>query len=586
MLCNIFKFDYYYAIIDYELNDLSDGTNIEYLRKIRLRKWSKPESKLDGVKKNVYIIYQLEKILLLITISFLGIWILMTEIYEIFNTNLLLFYTKVPYEKNLDIFLNIFGTTIIIPISIIFIAIRRRSSSLYLLFCISSVIEVGIIIFRLLSSYRKDYVSYRKLNIDHSYMRDILLNIDNSIIYRMRFFIAIPTLIFLVILNINTYLCYKWIERKFISQIYGSDEDKWILLKRIKMFLKRIFKKFLIFLEIKPEPYDRLKELGVNAWKFVPESRILLLNIVQIKDENDEIENVDKKNEGIVSDENDKDDYDDGTANDENDKDVEIVVENTENNNSNTVVGVENNKNNEFAGVKNYKNVKLNNIIDFKAKSDVMIRTNYPLRNMRSLDLNAQVSPEEYRFLSSQVKYWFYYYEITILSNSNKDKTIIAIGLATKKYPTNRLPGCNTHSVGFHSDEGRIFHNEKYTGSKYSDKWGEVNDVIGCGYVPNTGQVFFTMNGKNLGDAYTGLFYDKWYPTIGSNGFCRLKVNFGKKEFKYKEANDFESGPGFETWILESNVPAYSENWILGGAFKLKILSFGLWMDAAILYYY
>ncbi|CAB4378519.1 unnamed protein product [Rhizophagus irregularis] len=528
MLCNIFKFDYYYAIIDYELNDLSDGTNIEYLRKvsrdktikskinentlkyyipkympvviicilllkIRLRKWSKPESKLDGVKKNVYIIYQLEKILLLITISFLGIWILMTEIYEIFNTNLLLFYTKVPYEKNLDIFLNIFGTTIIIPISIIFIAIRRRSSSLYLLFCISSVIEVGIIIFRLLSSYRKDYneVFYRYTHIDFS--------------------------------SYNTYLCYKWIEGKFISQIYGSDEDKWILLKRIKMFLKRIFKKFLIFLEIKPEPYDRLKELGVNAWKFVPESRFLLLNIVQIKDENDEIENVDKKNE---------------------------------------------------------------------AKSDVMIRTNYPLRNMRSLDLNAQVSPEEYRFLSSQVKYWFYYYEITILSNSNKDKTIIAIGLATKKYPTNRLPGCNTHSVGFHSDEGRIFHNEKYTGSKYSDKWGEVNDVIGCGYVPNTGQVFFTMNGKNLGDAYTGLFYDKWYPTIGSNGFCRLKVNFGKKEFKYKEANGMsvavscESGPGFETWILESNVPAYSENWILGGAFKLKILSFGLWMDAAILYYY
>ncbi|CAB4412948.1 unnamed protein product [Rhizophagus irregularis] len=547
MLCNIFKFDYFYAIIDHELIDLSDGTNIEYLRKvlhdktiiskinentlkyyipkympvviilgifqfifcilllkIRLRKWSI----LDGVKKNVYIIYQLEKILLLITISFLGIWILMTEIYEMFNINPLIFYKKIPYEDNLDVFLNIFANTTIIPISIIFIAIQRRSSSLYLLFCITSVIEVGIIIYRLLSSYRKDYVSYRKLNIDQSYTRDILLNIDNNIIYRMRFFIAIPTLIFLVILNINTYLCYKWIDGKFISQIYGlEDEYKWILLKRIKAFLERVFKKFLIFSGIKPD--DRLKALDVDAWKFVPESRILLLNIVQIKDENDEIER---------------------TANNEN---VEIVVENTENNNNNTVVGVEN------AGVKNDKNVKLSNIIDFKAKSDVMIRTNYPLRNIRSLDLNAatssQVSPEEYRFLSSQVKYWFYYYEITILSN--KDKTIIAIGLSTKKYPTNRLPGCNTHSVGFHSDEGRIFHNEKYTGSKYSDKWGEVNDVIGCGYVPNTGQVFFTMNGKNLGDAYTGLFYDKWYPTIGSNGFCRLKVNFGQKEFKYKEAN-------------------------------------------------
>jgi hypothetical protein len=139
--------------------------------------------------------------------------------------------------------------------------------------------------------------------------------------------------------------------------VYGlEDEYKWILLKRIKAFLKKVFKKFLIFSGIKPD--DRLKALDVDAWKFVPESRILLLNIVQIKDENDEIER---------------------TANNEN---VEIVVENTENNNSNTVVGVEN------AGVKNDKNVKLSNIIDFKAKSDVMIRTNYPLRNIRSLDLS------------------------------------------------------------------------------------------------------------------------------------------------------------------------------------------------------
>ncbi|PKY51399.1 hypothetical protein RhiirA4_493768, partial [Rhizophagus irregularis] len=100
-----------------------------------------------------------------------------------------------------------------------------------------------------------------------------------------------------------------------------------------------------------------------------------------------------------------------------------------------------------------------------------------------------------------------------------------------------RLPGCDTHSVGFHSDEGRSFHNEGYTGSKYAEKWGEINDVIGCGYCPSIGQVFFTMNGKNLGIAYTGLFHP-WYPTIGSNGVCSLKVNFGQEEFKYKEAND------------------------------------------------
>ena len=63
-----------------------------------------------------------------------------------------------------------------------------------------------------------------------------------------------------------------------------------------------------------------------------------------------------------------------------------------------------------------------------------------------------------------------------------------------------------------------------------------MNDVIGCGYRPNTQQVFFTKNGKDLGVAYTGLSYI-WYPTIGSNGICGLKINFGQEEFKYKEAS-------------------------------------------------
>jgi len=131
---------------------------------------------------------------------------------------------------------------------------------------------------------------------------------------------------------------------------------------------------------------------------------------------------------------------------------------------------------------------------------------------------------------------WFYYYEATIMSNPNNDKTTIAIGLATKPYPAFRLTGCNSNSVGYHSDEGKKFHNDGLTGTKYAEKWGEVGDVVGCGYYPNTGQVFFTKNGKNLGIAYTGLFH-VWFPTIGSDGVCSLKVNFGQDEFKYRRAN-------------------------------------------------
>jgi len=60
--------------------------------------------------------------------------------------------------------------------------------------------------------------------------------------------------------------------------------------------------------------------------------------------------------------------------------------------------------------------------------------------------------------------------------------------------------------------------------------------VIGCGYYSITGQIFFTKNGKYLGIAYTSLFHI-WFPTIGSDGVCSLKVNFGKEKFKYLNAN-------------------------------------------------
>ncbi|CAB4376953.1 unnamed protein product [Rhizophagus irregularis] len=330
--------------------------------------------------------------------------------------------------------------------------------------------------------------SIRSINpdYDNSTNVNVRLSIDNDILYRLRFFIGIPTLFFITILFINTCLCHKWIDRDIIIQIYGS-EDKQILLRKIKEFLKKLFLKSL-------RKRSNLDNLSIDEWKFEPKSRLLLLDIV-------------KNNDNSVSADNNVDNGGiDETKNTDNDESDE-------------------NKNNV--------------IISFNAKYDVMIQTNYPLHNIKKNSLNSALKMNA--FISSQIlfptEYWFYYYEITILSNPNNNKTIIAIGLATKHYPTNRLPGCDTHSVGFHSDEGRKFHNEKYTGSKYAKKWGDENDVIGCGYCQKTGQVFFTKNGENLGIAYTGLFYDKWYPTIGSNGFCKLKVNFGQKEFKYKEAN-------------------------------------------------
>ncbi|UZO08615.1 uncharacterized protein OCT59_028868 [Rhizophagus irregularis] len=399
------------------------------LLKIRSWRWIK-KSKLDNKKKAVHIIYQLEETLFLITTSFLGIWLL--EVYILY------------YGRSGDAFGIIFGVIsdllgiiTIIPICIVFIAIRKHSKILYGLIYFASLFKVVLIIGL---SY-KYYILFTSL-----YEGNPVLSISTNMFYRELIIIGIPTVLFLIILNVNTILCQKYIDEKVVAQ--------------------------------RKEQNLNLKKLSINEWKFELESEISLLEIISIK-------------------------------NDNNNKNNEDVDDEIEKNTSKQEHSVE---------------------ISFNAQSDIMIQTNYPLPNAFKKDtsyISLSPSSEDY-----------YYYEITILSNKNIDETIIAIGFATKNHSTDRLPGCDTHSVGFHSDEGRTFHNEGYTGSKYAEKWGEVNDIIGCGYCPNTGQVFFTMNGKYLGIAYTGLFHTTWYPTIGSNGVCSLKVNFGQEEFKYKEAND------------------------------------------------
>ncbi|GBC48543.2 hypothetical protein GLOIN_2v1883504 [Rhizophagus irregularis DAOM 181602=DAOM 197198] len=151
------------------------------------------------LKKSTYIIYRLERILLLITTSFLGIWILISEISEIFQRELTVtyYYKKDSFENTIEIFYNIFGIITIIPISIVFVAIRKRSKSLYALFYFASLIEALIILCRLLFSFHKEYISYCRIFRLHNfypydgkgYYPNVKLNIDNNITYRVRFFI-------------------------------------------------------------------------------------------------------------------------------------------------------------------------------------------------------------------------------------------------------------------------------------------------------------------------------------------------------------------------------------------------------------
>lgn len=61
--------------------------------------------------------------------------------------------------------------------------------------------------------------------------------------------------------------------------------------------------------------------------------------------------------------------------------------------------------------------------------------------------------------------------------------------------------------------------------------------MIGVGYRPRTGTVFFTRNGKKLDDVAHGLKTQNFFPTVGANGPCTIHVNFGQSGFVFIEAN-------------------------------------------------
>jgi hypothetical protein len=114
--------------------------------------------------------------------------------------------------------------------------------------------------------------------------------------------------------------------------------------------------------------------------------------------------------------------------------------------------------------------------------------------------------------------------------------TNVAIGLSTKPYPAFRLPGLSRYSVAYHSNGDKSFH-WPFTAQTYSQPLKE-GDVLGVGYRPRSGTVFFTRNGFRVQeDAFVGLTRWNLFPTIGADGPCSLHVNLGQSGFVFIEAN-------------------------------------------------
>jgi hypothetical protein len=84
-------------------------------------------------------------------------------------------------------------------------------------------------------------------------------------------------------------------------------------------------------------------------------------------------------------------------------------------------------------------------------------------------------------------------------------------------------------------------------------------DVVGVGYRPRTGTIFFTRNGKKLEDVAHGLKLQNLFPAVGANGPCTVHVNFGQSGFVFIEANVKKWGLAPMTGSLAPPPPYGSE---------------------------
>jgi len=126
-----------------------------------------------------------------------------------------------------------------------------------------------------------------------------------------------------------------------------------------------------------------------------------------------------------------------------------------------------------------------------------------------------------------------YYWEVKMFDLP--ENTNVAVGLATKPYPHFRLPGHCRYSVAYHSNGDKTY-NYPFTATPLAPSLKE-GDVVGVGYRPRSGTVFFTRNGRKLEDAFVGFNSYNLFPTIGADGPCSLHVNLGQGGFVFIEAN-------------------------------------------------
>lgn len=128
-----------------------------------------------------------------------------------------------------------------------------------------------------------------------------------------------------------------------------------------------------------------------------------------------------------------------------------------------------------------------------------------------------------------------FYYEVYIGLNANRpswpDKAI-GIGFGKTIFNNSKMVGWDSESIGYHSDDGNIFYENK---SIKHSKYGP-GDTVGTGVIlisPNVKKFFFTLNGKLIYMTEEKNIKNSICPQISFDYNYPIKINYGLKEFKF-----------------------------------------------------
>jgi hypothetical protein len=124
-------------------------------------------------------------------------------------------------------------------------------------------------------------------------------------------------------------------------------------------------------------------------------------------------------------------------------------------------------------------------------------------------------------------------------------------------YVSDSMTGFHKTSVAYLSPGVRRF-NQPFEPTPYGVPFIQ-GDVIGVGYRPRTGTIFFTRNGKKFEDVGHGLKAQNFFPAIGANGPATIHVNLGQNGFNFIEANVKKWGLAPVTGSLAPPPPYGSE---------------------------